>query len=97
MIDTINRILCMIIAALPTIAIVVLSVSLYKDIHNFNTELEQQNINRIKKEAYKEILKSLDDKLSDCAVMSDGEYCGYYCSDVRDVLRELEDEYEIHS
>lgn len=97
MIDTINRILCMIIAALPTIAIVVLSVSLYKDIHNFNAELEQQNINRIKKEAYREILKSLDDKLSDCAIMSDGEYCGYYCSDIRDSLRELENEYEIHS
>lgn len=97
MIDIISRILCMIIASLPTVAIVVLSISLYKDIHNFNTELEQQSINRIKKEAYREILKSLDDKLSDCAIMSDGEYCGYYCSDIRDVLRELENEYEIHS
>lgn len=97
MLDIINRILCIIIASLPTIAIVVLCISLYKDMHNFNTELEQQSINRIKKEAYREILKSLDDKLSDCAVMSDGEYCGYYCSDIRDSLKELEDEYEIHS
>lgn len=66
-------------------------------VNTANSLLEQQNINRIKKEAYKEILKSLDDKLSDCAVMSDGEYCGYYCSDIRDSLKELEDEYEIHS
>lgn len=48
----------------------------------------------IKQQAYKEILKSLDDKLCDCAIMSDGEHCGYYCSDIRDILRELENEYE---
>lgn len=52
------------------------------------------NEREIKKQASKEILKSLDDKLCDCIVMSDGEYCGYYCSDIRDILRELEDEYE---
>lgn len=52
------------------------------------------NEREIKKQAYKEILKSLDDKLCDCTVMSDGEYCGYYCSDIRDILRELENEYE---
>lgn len=55
------------------------------------------NKNDIKKQAYKEILKSLDDKLCDCAIMSDGEYCGYCCSDIRDILRELENEYEIYS
>lgn len=55
------------------------------------------NTSEIKKEAHKEILKSLDDKLCDCAIMSDGEYCGYYCSDIRDILRELEEEYEIRS
>lgn len=97
MMDIISRIFCIIIASLPTIAIVVLCISLYKDMHNFNTELEQQSINRIKKQAYRKILKSLDDKLSDCAIMSDGEYCGYYCSNIRDILRELEDEYEIRS
>lgn len=43
------------------------------------------------------IQKKKQNKLSDCAVMSDGEYCGYYCSDIHDILRELEDEYEIRS
>lgn len=55
------------------------------------------NKSEIKKQAYKEILKSLDDKLCDCAIMSDKEYYGYYCSDIRDILRELENEYEIYS
>lgn len=64
---------------------------------NETFDINTSNKNDIKKQAYKEILKSLDDKLCDCAIMSDGEYCGYYCSDIRDILRELESEYEIYS
>lgn len=62
-----------------------------------NCELKSQVrelSNEIKQQAYKEILKSLGDKLCDCAIMSDGEHRGYYCSDIYDILRELKNEYE---
>lgn len=95
--DIIFKILRILFQTIVNIALTYLVIQWVRAIHEENKRLNQKGINSIKKQAYKEILKSLDDKLCDCAIMSDGEYQGYYCSDIRDILRELDDEYEIYS
>lgn len=51
----------------------------------------------IKKQAYREILSAMNDGLSNCGMITDGEYCGYVYENVAKLLRELEDDYEIYS
>ena len=51
----------------------------------------------IKKQAYREILSTINDGLSNCGIIIQDEDCGYVCKDVTKLLRKLEVEYEIYS
>lgn len=43
----------------------------------------------IETEAYKEFAERLKEKLEDCHIISDGEYCGFDCGDVHECLNIL--------
>ena len=49
-------------------------------------------IERDKREAYHVFASRLKDGLDDCHIVSDGEYCGYDCSDVAHLIKKLLDE-----
>lgn len=52
---------------------------------------------KIKKQTYRKIISAITAGLSNCdIIMQDGD-CGYIYEDVAKLLRQLEDEYEIHS
>lgn len=55
----------------------------------------QEQTDEVKTKAYKEFVEKFEDKLLTYDFMSDGEYNGYYCSDVNkcidETLKELED------
>ena len=52
--------------------------------------MESQRIKReIKAEAYKEFAKGLKEKLGDCYIVSDGEYCGFDCGDIHRTITNL--------
>lgn len=53
--------------------------------------------NKIKKQAYREILSAINDGLSNCGIIMQDEDCGYIYEDVTKLLRQLEVEYEIYS
>lgn len=42
-----------------------------------------------KTEAYKEFAEKLEEKLDDCRIVSDGEYCGFDCGDIHECIRNL--------
>ena len=44
------------------------------------------DIETAKSEAYKEFAGKLNEKLCDCHIVSDGEYCGFDCSDVHECV-----------
>lgn len=44
---------------------------------------------QIKSEAYKEFVERLKEKLDDCHIISDGEYCGFDCGDVHKCIDNL--------
>ena len=45
--------------------------------------MESQRIKReAKAEAYKEFAEKLKEKIGDCHIVSDGEYCGFDCGDI---------------
>lgn len=50
-------------------------------------------IQRIKREAkaeaYKEFAERLKEKLGDCYIVSDGEYCGFDCGDIHRTITNL--------
>lgn len=55
-----------------------------------NNIMESQRIKReAKTEAYKEFAERLKEKLEDCHIISDGEYCGFDCGDVHECLNIL--------
>ena len=43
----------------------------------------------VKAEAIKEFAERLNEKLCDCHIVSDGEYCGFDCSDVHECVDNL--------
>lgn len=47
------------------------------------------DIETAKSEAYKEFAEKLNEKLCDCHIVSDGEYCGFDCSDVHECVDNL--------
>ena len=57
--------------------------------------LEEADVNYNKyakwvyKEAIKEFAERLNEKLCDCHIVSDGEYCGFDCSDVHECVDKL--------
>ena len=53
------------------------------------SEDERANERKIKAEAYKEFAKGLKEKLGDCYIVSDGEYCGFDCSDIHRTITNL--------
>lgn len=52
---------------------------------------------KIKKQAYREILSTINDGLSNCGIIVQDEDCGYLYEDVTKLLRQLEVEYEVYS
>lgn len=46
-------------------------------------------LSRAKSEAYKEFAEKLKEKLDDCYIVSDGEYCGFDCSDVHKCIENI--------
>lgn len=46
-------------------------------------------ISAVKNEAYKEFAERLKEKLGDCYVVSDGEYCGFDCGDIHRTITNL--------
>ena len=42
-----------------------------------------------KAEAYKEFAEKLKEKLGDCHIVSDGEYCGFNCGDIHECVDTL--------
>lgn len=48
-----------------------------------------KTVEQIKAEAYKEFAERLKEKLEDCHIISDGEYCGFDCGDVHECLNIL--------
>lgn len=46
-------------------------------------------ISVIKNEAYKEFAERLKEKLGDCYIVSDGEYCGFDCGDIHRTITNL--------
>ena len=52
--------------------------------------MESQRIKReAKAEAYKEFAEGLKEKLGDCYIVSDGEYCGFDCGDIHRTITNL--------
>lgn len=55
-------------------------------------------ISTVKNEAYKEFAERLKERLGDCYIVSDGEYCGFDCGDIHrtitNVLKEMVGEEE---
>ena len=49
----------------------------------------EELIDKAKSEAYKEFAERLNEKLCDCHIVSDGEYCGFDCSDVHECVDNL--------
>lgn len=45
--------------------------------------------NFIKAEAYKEFAEKLKEKIGDCHIVSDGEYCGFDCGDIHRCIDNL--------
>ena len=43
----------------------------------------------LKAEAYKEFAEKLKEKLGDCHIVSDGEYCGFNCGDIHECVDTL--------
>lgn len=43
-------------------------------------------LSRAKSEAYKEFVERLKEKLDDCHIISDGEYCGFDCGDIHECI-----------
>lgn len=43
-------------------------------------------LSRAKTESYKEFVERLKEKLDDCHIVSDGEYCGFDCSDIHECI-----------
>lgn len=55
-----------------------------------NNIMEIQRIKReAKAEAYKEFAERLKEKLGDCYIVSDGEYCGFDCGDIHRTITNL--------
>lgn len=55
-----------------------------------NNIMESQRIKReAKSEAYKEFAEKLKEKLDDCYIVSDGEYCGFDCGDVHKCIENI--------
>ena len=59
---------------------------------NLNIEFEKfasEYDNKIKAEAVKEFTKRLKEKLGDCHIVSDEEYCGFDCGDIHKCIDNL--------
>lgn len=54
----------------------------YSDLYN-----EAKDI--LKAEAYKEFAEKLEEKIGDCHIVSDGEYCGFDCGDIHGCIDTL--------
>ena len=55
-----------------------------------NNIMESQRIKReAKAEAYKEFAERLEEKIGDCHIVSDGEYCGFDCGDIHGCIDTL--------
>lgn len=61
-------------------------------------EVSNKLESQIKSEAIKEFAEKLKEKISDCHIVSDGEYCGFDCGDVHEcidnILKEMVGEEE---
>ena len=55
------------------------------DIEGYASEYD----NRIKAKAYKELAEKLKEKIGDCHIVSDGEYCGFDCGDIHGCIDNL--------
>lgn len=42
-----------------------------------------------KSEAIKEFTERLEEKISDCHIISDGEYCGFDCDDIHECINNI--------
>ena len=49
----------------------------------------QERTNEVKAEAYKEFAEKLKEKIGDCHIVSDGEYCGFDCGDIHRCIDNL--------
>lgn len=45
-----------------------------------------KTVEQVKDEAYKEFAERLKEKISDCHIVSDGEYCGFDCGDIYECI-----------
>lgn len=45
--------------------------------------------NQAKSEAIKEFAEKLKEKISDCHIVNDGEYCGFDCGDVHECINNI--------
>lgn len=58
-------------------------------ISNQQIEISAKIEKRIKAEAYKELAEKLEEKIGDCHIVSDGEYCGFDCGDIHGCIDNL--------
>lgn len=49
-------------------------------------EMLYRTVEEIKSEAIKEFAERLKEKISDCHIVNDGEYCGFDCGDVHECI-----------
>ena len=57
------------------------AIASYEDFQNY--------IQEAKSEAVKEFAERLKEKLGDCYIVSDGEYCGFDCGDIHRTITNL--------
>ena len=57
------------------------AIASYEDLQNY--------IQEAKSEAIKEFAERLKEKLGDCYIVSDGEYCGFDCGDIHRTITNL--------
>ena len=58
-------------------------------ISNQQIEISAKIEKRIKAEAYKELAEKLEEKIGDCHIVSDGEYCGFDCGYIHGCIDNL--------
>lgn len=52
----------------------------------FYAELYEEAKEVVKSEAIKEFAERLKEKIGDCHIVSDGEYCGFDCGDIHECI-----------
>ena len=62
-----------------------------KEIDELQNQIDGLDVreNKIKAEAYKEFAEKLKEKIGDCHIINDGEYCGFDCGDAHKCIDNL--------